>query len=146
MPTSRRSRVLAADAGAVWAVVSDPSRRPAWWPNVARVEEIGEGGWTDVMQTERGRPVRADFTLLAAERPHLMAWRQELEESPFERLMASAETEVQLTEREGGTLVRLVARRRMRGWALFGGLLVRRATRRQLRQALDALEAELRRA
>jgi uncharacterized protein YndB with AHSA1/START domain len=140
MPTIRRTRELNASQAAIWAVVGDPVRRPAWWPNVTRVEEPTDQGWTDVLQTERGKPVRADFTLVSIEAPHGVTWRQEVVDSPFERILALAETEVALEPTGAGTTVKITAVRKLRGWALFGGGLVRRATGRQLVEALDALE------
>jgi hypothetical protein len=121
--------------------VDDPERRPDWWPNVARVEEATAETWTDVLQTDRARkPVRADFTVVDREAPNRIAWRQEVVDSPFERILASAETEVSLAPSTVGTTVRISATRKLRGWALFGGSLVRRATGRQLTEALEALE------
>jgi uncharacterized protein YndB with AHSA1/START domain len=140
MPTTRKSRELKASPAAVWAVVGDPEHRPRWWPNVARVEEVTTNAWTDVLQTERGKPVRADFTLVDSQAPHSVTWRQEVADSPFERILALAETEVSLEPTTGGTKVMIQATRKLRGWALFGGALVRRATGRQLVEALDALE------
>jgi len=140
MPTTRRTRELNASQAAIWTIVGDPERRPAWWPNVSRVEEATGEAWTDVLQTERGKAVRADFTLVSAEAPHQVTWRQEVADSPFERLLALAETEVVLEPSSGGTTVKITAVRKLRGWGLFGGGLVRRATGRQLVEALDALE------
>ena len=45
--------------------------------------------FTGVGQT----PVRADYTLVEADPPRRTVWRQELEESPFERIFSSAVTE-----------------------------------------------------
>lgn len=143
MPTTRRTRELNAPQAAIWAIVGDPERRPAWWPNVARVEEATGQAWTDVLRTERGKQVRADFTLVSSDAPHRLTWRQEVVDSPFERILALAETEVALEPTSGGTTVKITAVRKMRGWGLFGGGLVRRATARQLVEALDALEDAL---
>jgi carbon monoxide dehydrogenase subunit G len=144
MPTTRRSRDVKAPQAAVWAVVADPERRPDWWPNVSRVEEATSETWTDVLQTERARkPVRADFTVVDLDAPNRIVWRQEVVDSPFERILASAETEVSLAPTTSGTMVKIAATRKLRGWALFGGSFVRRATGRQLTEALEALKAEV---
>jgi carbon monoxide dehydrogenase subunit G len=141
MPTTRRSRDVKASQAAVWAVVTDPERRPDWWPNVSRVEEATSETWTDVLLTERARkPVRADFTVVDRDAPNRIVWRQEVVDSPFERILSLAETEVSLAPSTSGTTVSISATRKLRGWALFGGSFVRRATARQLNEALEALD------
>jgi carbon monoxide dehydrogenase subunit G len=69
-----------------------------------------------------------------------VAWRQELVESPFERIFAAAETEVALAAADGGTRVSLTADERLRGRFRLGGFMVRRAARRRLDDALAGLE------
>ena len=140
MPTVVRSRTVGAAPQRLWDVVSDPERLPEWWPGVKRVEDASRTRWTTVLGTPRGKSVRADYTLLHAERPWRMAWRHEVEESPFERLLRRSETELELEAADQGTLVRLTARLRMRGFSHFGGLQVKRATRRQLDGALKGLQ------
>jgi len=132
--------MIGAPREAAWDLVSDPHHLPRWWPKVGRVEHVGAHGWTKVFLTERGRPVRADYTLLEARRPELVVWRQELEDSPFERLMEEAITEVRLGEAVEATEVTLVLRQQLRGWARFAPFLVRRATRRLLDDALDGMQ------
>jgi hypothetical protein len=66
-------------------------------------------------------------------------WVQEVESSPFERLLRSAETEVRL-ERDGDdTRVTVTLRQRLRGVGAFGGLMVRRANRQVTDEALERL-------
>ncbi len=142
MPRVRRSRRIAADQDAVWALVSDPAALPRWWPGVERVEDVTDDAWTKVLSSSRGKTVRADFTRTEADPPRSLEWRQEIAESPFERFMSAATTRVSLeTEGGGETRVELRATRRLRGLALLGGLMVRLATRRQLDEALAGLEA-----
>ena len=140
MPTTARTRQIDADRDTAWKLVSDPHHLPRWWPKVKRVESTGPHGWTKVFVTERGRTVRADFTLVEARRPEVVAWRQELEDSPFERVLEEAITEVRLAEAGAATDVTLVLRQRLRGWARFAPFLVRRATRKLLDEALDGLQ------
>lgn len=140
MPTTSRTRQIEADRDAAWELVSDPHHLPRWWPKVKRVEHAGPHGWTKVFVTERGRTVRADFTRLEARRPELVSWRQELEDSPFERVLEEAITEVRLREAGAATDVTLVLRQRLRGWARFAPFLVRRATRKLLDEALDGVQ------
>jgi uncharacterized protein YndB with AHSA1/START domain len=140
--TVARSRTLDASPAAVWRVVSDPYRLPAWWPLVQRVEEASPEAWTKVLSSPKGKTVRADYTLLESEPERRLVWRQEVEETPFERLMSDAVTEIGLKpEGDGATEVRLTARMSLRGFARLGGLQFRRATARRLESALEGLEA-----
>ncbi len=140
MPTVRRSRTVEADAEAVWSVVADPHHMPRWWPRVQRVEDASPEAFTVVFGSSRGKPVRADFTRVRAERPKSLVWRQEVDETPFERFLAASETELRLSaDAAGGTRVELEARERLRGLSSLGGFMVRRATRRRLDEALEAL-------
>src|SRR3954464_11056818 len=139
MPRVTRALTIGAHPGDVWRVVSDPFALPRWWPQVVRVEDVTEDGWTNVLSTPRGKVVRADFTRTAIEVPRRVAWRQELLESPFERVFAAAETEVALAEADDGTRVTLTAEERLRGRFKLGGFIVRRAARRRLDDALVGL-------
>ena len=140
MPRVTRALTIGAPPGDVWRVVSDPDALPRWWPQVVRVEDVSGDGWTNVLSTPRGKVVRADFTRTAIEPPRRLAWRQELVESPFERIFAAAETELTLADTgEGSTRVQLSATERLRGRYRLGGFIVRRAARRRLDDALAGL-------
>lgn len=144
MPRVRRERSFAASTDATWEVLSDPHHQPRWWPQITRVEEVSSRGFTQVLQSGRGRAVRADFTIVAIESPCRIVWRQELAESPFERILRRSETELTLEpEADGRVCVTLTTDRRMRGIGRLGGIMVRRATGRQLDDALAGLEAIL---
>jgi uncharacterized protein YndB with AHSA1/START domain len=136
-----RSRTLSAPPPAVWSVLSDPDHLPRWWPGVQRVEDVSDRAWTKVLVSPKGKTVRADYTLLESEAERRALWRHEVEESPFERILAESLTEIELEPAEGGTRIAVTARIRPRGWARFGTLQLRRATVRQLDSALDGLEA-----
>jgi uncharacterized protein YndB with AHSA1/START domain len=140
MPTTRRSRTVADVPERVWETVSDPYHLPRWWPHVERVEAVVGDRFTEVLTTDRGRSVRADFTVVESRAPDFRAWEQEVAGSPFERIMASARTEVALAPDRAGTRVTLTVRQQMRGTARFAGWIVRRGTRRVLDEALRALE------
>jgi uncharacterized protein YndB with AHSA1/START domain len=141
LPTIVRSRTVPAAPERIWSLVSDPWRWPSWWPNVARVEEASADAWTAVLTSPNGRTMRADYSLEQSEHPTLLRWRHEVEESPFERIMASSVTELELEAAgEQSTLVRLTARIQLRGFSRLGGLQVRRATRRQFDGALEGLQ------
>jgi hypothetical protein len=110
---------------------------------VSRVEDASRQAWTTVLVSPKGKSVRADYSLVHAREPELLRWRQEVEESPFERLLSSASTEIALEpEGSGGTRVRLTLDQRPRGWARFSPFQLRAAARRQAEEALEGL-AEL---
>jgi uncharacterized protein YndB with AHSA1/START domain len=141
--TVTRERSVQAPSGKVWALVSDPWRLPAWWPAVQRVEEATELAWTKVLSSPKGKTVRADYSLVESEPEHRLVWRQEVEESPFERILADSVTEIDLEPAGDATNVRLVSRMKLRGFARFGSLQLRRAAGRQLDSALDGIAATL---
>jgi carbon monoxide dehydrogenase subunit G len=140
MPTTRRSRTVAAVPERVWEIVGDPYHLPRWWPRVDRVEAVTADHFTEVLTTDRGRALRADFRVVESRAPDRRAWEQEVAGSPFARIMVSARTEVSLERLDEGTRVTVFVRQQMRGTAWFGSFMVRRATRRQVDEALAALE------
>ena len=139
----RRETLLPAPPPEVWRLVSDPARLPAWWPGVSRVEDASPAAWTNVFVSSKGKAVRADYTRLEAEEPKSLVWRHEVEESPFERILASSTTKIALEPRDGGTLVRIALQQRPRGWARFSPFQLRAAATRQVTGALEGLEALL---
>jgi uncharacterized protein YndB with AHSA1/START domain len=139
-----RSRTVAAEPEAVWSVVADPKRLARWWPRTERVKGVTGSGWTTVMRSERGRAVRADWRLDGEERPVRRAWTQELEGTPFAKVLRERRVEVRLHPVDGGTRVTLELSQRARGWSRFGGVLLRRAAGKELDGALDGLEGVLR--
>ena len=139
----RRERVVPAAPAEVWRIVSDPTRLAAWWPGVSRVEEASREAWTTVLVSKTGKSVRADYSLVEAEEPQRLVWRQEVAASPFERLLRESTTEIALApDAGGGTSVSLTLDQRPRGWARFSPFQLRAAARRQAEAALDGL-AEL---
>ena len=141
MPRISRAKTVPASRDDVWEVVRDPYHLPRWWPRVTRVEEVTGAAWTKVMMSSRGRAVRSDFTRVETDAPRRMLWRQEVDESPFERLLSESTVELVL-EPQGDekTRVRLTADQSLRGKTRFGGMMVRRATKRNLDEALDGLK------
>jgi uncharacterized protein YndB with AHSA1/START domain len=140
----RRDTLVPRPPDEVWRVVSDPRQLPRWWPGVARVEDATPQAWTTVLTSPKGKSVRADFSRVGAEEPSRLVWRQEVEETPFERILASATTTLELQGAEDGTLVSIALDLRPRGWARFAPLQFRAAGRRQVEGALEGLEALLR--
>lgn len=142
MHTTRRHRVIEASTDDLWELVSDPHHLPRWWPRVSRVEAVEGDAFTEVLKTAKGKLVRADFMLVEVDEvQRRLIWSQELENSPFARLLASAETEVSLVAQGQGTDVRIELRQALTGFfPRFGGYLVRRAAATTLEEALDGLE------
>lgn len=145
MPTARRTRTVGAEPGRVWDLIEDPHHFPRWWPGVARMEGVDADRWTQVFMTKKGKPVRIDFRLRQSEPPGVgvaarRSWEQELAGSPFERVLGEAVTEVRLEPADEGTRVTIEQRQKLRGYSRFGALMLRRATRVRLEQALDGLE------
>ena len=137
----RRSRVVAASPEDVWATIGDPYHLPRWWPRVERVELVQGDGFTQLLRTDKGRAIRADFRVVQSQKPAVRRWRQEVAGTPFEGILEWSETEIRL-EPEGaaGTRVTLEQDQKLRGLAKFGGFMARRAARRSLDSALDGLE------
>lgn len=139
--TVKRQRTIAASSDAVWDLVSDPHHLPRWWPQVQRVEDVTRDAWTKVLKTPRGKTVRADYTRVSWRPRHEIIWRQEVEESPFEAILDESITTIALEPLgEDETRVRLTAAQELRGRYRFGGFMLRRATKRQLDEALDGIE------
>ncbi len=165
MPNASASRTIAAPVLQLWEVIRDPHHLPRWWPRVTRVEDVQDGAFTEVMRTRKGKLVRADFNVVAcddAERS--LTWAQQIEGTPFARVLKSAETQVRLAPVDtsapasghgrmgAATDVTIELRQAMAGYsaarpglftgfsARFGGRLVRRAAQATIEEALDGLE------
>jgi uncharacterized protein YndB with AHSA1/START domain len=149
MPTVSRKRLIDAPSERVWELVSDPDHLPRWWPRTMRVEDVRKvpGGrrsrWTTVLGTERGRGVRADYRCVGATARERYAWEQEIEGTPFERILRSAGLQIRLESQSQSTLVTLESSERLRGLSRLGSPMMRRATRRRLDEALNGIERAL---
>jgi len=142
VPTARRSRVIAGPVQELWELVCDPHHLPRWWPRVERVEDVADGAFTELMRTAKGKAVRADFRLVQADpQSHTLTWEQQLEGSPFARVLSSSETQVTLQSDGEATNVTIELRQKLSGFfPRFGGFMVRRAAATTLDEALDGLE------
>lgn len=165
MPSARRSRTIAAPLQELWELIGDPHHLPRWWPRVDRVEDVEGGAFTEVMRTAKGKLVRADFRVLqSSEQEHAVTWEQQLEGTPFERLLSEARTHVSLEPAGGGSLeapgleaeveaaagdealtpatrVTIELHQRLAGFfPRFGGFMVKGAAARTIEEALDGLE------
>ena len=138
-----RSRTLPAAPEAVWKVVADPRALARWWPRVERVKGISGDGWTAVLRSERGRAVRADWQLDGQDAGRRRAWAQQIDGTPFAKVLAERRVEARLEPASGGTRVTLELRQRGRGMARFGRFMLRRAARKELDGALDGLAKTL---
>jgi uncharacterized protein YndB with AHSA1/START domain len=171
MPTVAASRTIAASPQAVWEVVGDPHHLPRWWPRVTRVEGVtltGTGdcdAFTEVLIGRKGKVVRADFEVLEQVAGRRVVWSQLVQDTPFEGVLRSAVTQIDLSPAQAGaaaaTEVRIELRQelpgplgggagrgsagggllpgRAFGLARFGSPLVKRAAARTVEQALEGL-------
>lgn len=168
MPSATSRRTIGAPPQELWELVCDPHHLPRWWPRVERVEAVEEGAFTEVLRSDRGRIVRADFLTLDRDEQRLrVRWAQQIEGTPFARILAASETEVRLTPAKDGAatevaitltqvLPKMFARekREVRSLRLFspysqssyglfariGSPMVRRAAAATVKEALDGLE------
>lgn len=140
MATVRRTRLLDAPPDAVWRTVGDLHQLARWWPKVLRVEGVQDGRFTEVLQTDRGRDVRADWVLVETVPGERWKATQELEGTPFEKVLGAAAKAVTLEPAGDGTRVTVELERRLRGLSRLGGMFLRRATTLQVDAALDTLE------
>jgi uncharacterized protein YndB with AHSA1/START domain len=148
VPKVTRSRVIPTERARVWDLISDPHSIPRWWPRSKRVEDVRGDGldarWTAVLETERGSAVRADFRCTTYTDGSTLAWEQELEGTPFERILRRAGLRIDVSAAGAGeALVALTSTERLRGLSRLGGAMVRGAARRRLDEALDGIERAL---
>jgi uncharacterized protein YndB with AHSA1/START domain len=148
MPRVSRSRVIDASPARVWDLVADPYSLPRWWPRTTRVEDVREDGgglhaWTTVMTTGQGTPVRADYRCAALEPEARLRWEQEVEGTPFERILNRSAVEIALVPEGGATKLTLTVDETLRGLARLGAAMIGAAARRRLDEALDGIEQAL---
>jgi uncharacterized protein YndB with AHSA1/START domain len=143
--SAKRTRVVSAPVAEVWKVLEDPYQMPRWWPRVERMEGVEEDRFTQVFVSKRRRTVRADFRLLASEPPDAeyssghRTWTQEVEGTPFERVLQESITEVLVETVPEGTRITLAQRQKLKGYTRVGALSMRGATVKRLDEALDGL-------
>ena len=141
LTSTRRTRLIAASQHEIWALVCDAHHLPRWWPGVARVEAVTEDRFTEVFKTKRGRPVRADFRVVVSDPPWRRAFEQEVEGTPFERVLSQSVITIDLAPGDGGTQVTLEHAQKLRGYSRTGTFMLRRATAKRLDEALEGLMA-----
>ena len=140
MAKVRGDRVLDAPPDDVWRTVGDPRHLARGWPKVQRGEGVDGAHFTEVLQTDRGRAVRADWTISESVAAERLTCEQEVEGTPFESVLQAASRQITLQPAgESGTVVTVTIDRRMRGVSRLSGFMLRRATARQLESALDNL-------
>jgi uncharacterized protein YndB with AHSA1/START domain len=141
MPTATRSRTVAVPQAALWEMITDPHHQPRWWPGVERVESVAGDGFTQVLKTKRGKPIRADFIVIALEPPSMTVWEQQLPGTPFARVLSESVMQVNLEPAGAGTTVMIAHRLKPRGYSRTGGFLIGRDTAKQLDRLLDGIAA-----
>ncbi len=148
MPKVSRSREILAQRARVWTLVSDPHSLPRWWPRTTRVEDVRDPGgpgarWTTVLGTERGKGVRADYRCTGSTEGVRYAWEQDLDGTPFERILRASRLEIGLAGDGDETTVTLTSDEALRGLSRLGAGMMRGASRRRLDEALEGIERAL---
>ena len=148
MPRVSRSRTIAAEPGQVWDLVSDPHNLPRWWPRTQRVEDVCDPGgrhahWTAVLGTQRGAGVRADFRCTESSEGERYAWEQQIEGTPFERVLRAARLEIGMRPDGEATEVTLTSEEALRGISRLGSSMMKGAARGRLDEALTGIERVL---
>jgi uncharacterized protein YndB with AHSA1/START domain len=149
VPRVSRTRLIVAPRERVWDLVSDPHHLPRWWPRTLRVEDVHQvqGGrrsrWTTVLGTRRGGGVRADYRCTSAAAGERYEWEQDIEGTPFEKILRASALEIRLDSGDGGTAVTLASSERLRGLSRLGSPMMRRATRQRLDAALTGIQRAL---
>lgn len=138
MRVTRRRRVEI-PAERLRGVVADPWNLPRWWPATARVEAVSGQGFSWILSSARGRAVRSDWTV-RSRKP--VEWVQEIEDSPFERLLGSHRVLIAIEPAGEASDVALTIEQEPRGWARLAPFMLRRAAKRRADEALAGL-AEL---
>jgi uncharacterized protein YndB with AHSA1/START domain len=145
VPTVKLTRAIAVSPEELWGVVGDPHHLPRWWPRVQRVEAVQDGAFTEVLMSEKGKMVRADFKLIDTSGQWRIVWGQQIEGTPFARVLKSAETEITVADGHGthGPLAEVTIEMRQATQGFFarlGSRLVRRAAASTIDEAFDGLE------
>jgi uncharacterized protein YndB with AHSA1/START domain len=149
VPRVTRRRTVAAAPNRVWELIADPYNLPRWWPRTSRVEGVeteaaGEPlEWTQVLSTEDGRGVRADFRCLARNEGERLAWEQLIPGTPFARHLKRSSVEIELRPDGEGTEVAIALDRSLRGLSRLGGTMMRRGQGATLDEALEGIERAL---
>jgi Polyketide cyclase / dehydrase and lipid transport len=135
-----RSGPVSATPQEIWAVVANPYHLQRWWPGVTRVENVRDGHFTEVIPTKRGKPVRLDFTIVESVEFERRCWSQELFGTPFERLLNSWTTTIEIApDGDQGSTVTITDHQQLRGSFRLGGILQTRPARRRVATALENL-------
>lgn len=143
MPMIEASLFIPADMGAVWQVVSDPSRAPAWLPDIKErwlisSPPIGVGSQWEDHGLLRGRPFRMVCRVTHWQAPRHLAYQH----VSAEQAGAQWHEHVVLEPQNAGTLVTLrLEYRLLGGWMgrLYDRLFFQRDFRITLENRLEAL-------
>ena len=97
-----------------------------------------------MLETSKGRGVRADYRCISSADGERYVWEQQLEGTPFEGFLRGARIEVALRrERRRDRGRRSAESRRCAGMSRLGSPMMRRATGATLDEALDGIERAL---
>jgi uncharacterized protein YndB with AHSA1/START domain len=142
-----RQAVLPAPPDQVWALVDDVDRLPEWFTFAERAEVLsgaGLGRRHRIHGHWGRRRSEVDGVVIAHEPGRLLAWRHEAERldgKPAPQFARETVFRIELSEYEGGTLVRLVSRQEPA--SAVKGVVIRLFGRREVAGHLDRSLARL---
>jgi hypothetical protein len=119
---------------------------PRWWPLAVRSEDVheeadtGKLAWTVVLRTEGGTTVRADFKRAKVREGELFGWVQEVEGTPFAKILKAASVEVAVEAADEGSRVSITSDELLRGMSRLGRSMIKGAAQRRLDEALVGIE------
>jgi hypothetical protein len=119
---------------------------PRWWPLAVRSEDVradpdsGALAWTVVLRTDSGTTVRADFKQGESRDGELFGWIQEVEGTPFAKILTAASVEVTIEAAAAGSQISITSDESLRGMSRLGRSMIKSAAQRRLDEALDGIE------
>ncbi len=96
-----------------------------------------------MLETKRGSGVRADYSCPEAAENERLVFEQDIEGTPFERVLRASRIELHLQPEGEQTAVAMTQIQKLRGLSRLGSPMLRRATGRILGEALDGLDEAL---
>jgi uncharacterized protein YndB with AHSA1/START domain len=144
VPEVRVKRTIGAPPEDIWRIAADPAHLPRWWPRTVRVGGLSGSGrrarWTQVLEARSGAAVRADYRCTESTEGSRVVWEQQIDGTPFEKVLRSAEIELRIEPAdEGRSDVELRARQALRGLSRLGAPMMKSAWRKTLAGALTGL-------
>ena len=149
MPRAVRRRQFQSEPERVWEYATNPRNLPRWWPRTASVRALSGTGnqigsrWTQCLAAKSGNKIEANLICTRADAPGTWRFEQRPEDTPFEKMLKEAWTELRIAAGPNGTSVELELGQKLQGMARLGALFVRSASAKTAQEALGNLAAAL---